>query len=155
MTTHQKLAESLVVCQNEIISRWEKTFLESERFTLFQLTGNVKGVLRYILNDVTRFVQEDDTCFTRPEIREVPLSATMVMVRVIIRGETCVVAVIRDYLNVSDEEWLFLRKKLNRAFHEVLCAYTGDVCGMCCNAVKEKFSQALGFKAILEKSLNG
>lgn len=139
--------------QVEILFEWERSLTENQRFVSFQLTGDVKGFLAQIYKDILSFLEEDEFLYTRPHTIDVPLNAPRNEAAIIVHGEEVVVEFLKKYLLVSDEDWLFLRKKLNQAFHEVLSAYVRDVCDMCRSVAHERLSQTLGLKEMLEKSL--
>jgi hypothetical protein len=153
MNKLKELRTCLTNHQDEILVKWERSLSENERFVSFQLTGNVRELLTQIFQDVLSFLKEDEFMFTRPHTIDIPLNAPRHEVAVIVNGEDVVVEVLKQRLSVSDEDWLFLRKKVNQAFHEVLSAYVRDVCDMCRSAAQEKLSQTLGLKELLQKSL--
>jgi hypothetical protein len=149
----KELRACLTEHRAEILVKWEQSLTEDQYFVSFQFTGNVKDLLSHILNDVSGFLEQDEFLYTRPHIIDIPLSAPRNEVAIIVRGEEVVVEIVRRYLAVSDDDWLFVRKKINQAFHEILSTYVRDACDMCRSAAHEKLSQTLGLKELLEKSL--
>lgn len=145
------LETGLTAYQAEILARWESAMLQGPAPLVLSSTQNLKGFLQQLFHDVANTMTQGS--FLPPtEEASLPLHAAENEILAIMTGEEIILQIFKMNFQLPMREWLRLRARINKAFHEILAEKAAVTCEQCRCTLNQELSGLRQVEADLEES---